>query len=62
MDYDKVGQAAGFGKGMLSNASVRINELANEYAKQANVSFAKAVDHVTSNTAEGRALYAETTR
>lgn len=49
------------GPGMVGEPVDKINQLAGEYAKSAGVSFAKAVDHVVTNTAEGRALYTKTT-
>lgn len=48
------------GPGMVGEPVDKINELAREYAKTAGVSIAKAVDHVVTNTPEGRSLYAET--
>lgn len=61
MDFDAFGKAAGYGKGMVSNAAMAIQKLAEERAQRTGETVAKATDEIL-KTDEGKRLYEETIR
>lgn len=60
MDFDKLGQAAGFGKGMCSNALAELQTMAQERAQRTGETIEKSMDFIVTKDARGRQLYAET--